>query len=276
MKISEILEKLLNWHAELNHPRTADTVKIGDPEQECTGIVVTCFCSTEVIKKAVAQGANLIICHEPLFFGDAEQEGVAKEDPVFAAKRTLLEENNIVVWRDHDHMHGPGGPGCTVHTEIDYIYYGIMKELGWEEYVRGETTKPLWYEIPKTTARELANLFLEKFNLTGIRVVGDPDAEVSTVFVCEHVQGRPNDGEIVAKAAKADLMIPLEIVDWTLSEYVRDACQNGIGKAILEMGHFNTEELGMKYMTKWLPEVIGSETPVHFVQSGDSFSYILR
>ena len=142
--------------------------------------------------------------------------------------------------------------------------------------MEGETTKPLWYRIPKTTAKALAALFLEKFNLTGMRIVGDPETEVSTVFLCEHVQGRPNDGEAVAKAAKADAIVPLEIVDWTLSAYVRDACQLGNSKVILEMGHFNTEELGMRYMARWLPEVIGAETPVHFVQSGDSFGYILR
>lgn len=276
MKISEILNSLLNWHAPIDHPHTADTVKIGNPEQECTGIVVTCFCSTDVIRQAIEKNANLIICHEPLFFGDAEEKGVDAADPVYQAKRKLLEDHHIVVWRDHDHLHGPGGPGCTVHTEIDYIYYGIMKELGWADYVEGETTKPMWYHIPKTTVKELAKLFMEKFNLTGVRIVGDQEAEVSTVFVCEHIQGRPNDGEAITKAAKADVMIPLEIVDWTLSAYVRDACQVGISKAIIEMGHFNTEELGMRYMARWLPEVIGTDVPVHFVQSGDSFSYILR
>lgn len=276
MKIREALDKILSFHAPIHGPRTADTVKIGDAEQECTGIAVTCFCSVDVIRQAVEKKANLIICHEPLFFGDTEQEGMDEADPVYAAKKKLLEENGIVVWRDHDHMHGPGGPGCTVHEEIDYIYYGIMKELGWEKYVRGETTKPVWYEIPPTTVKALAKQFLDAFGLTGLRVVGDPEASVSTVYVCEHVNGRPDDNKKIALAAKADVMVPLEIVDWTLSEYVRDSAQLGRGKAILEMGHFNTEELGMKYMVRWLPDVVGTELPVHFIPSGDSFSYITR
>ena len=41
-----------------------------------------------------------------------------------------------MVWRDHDHIHGPGGPEATVHEVPDYIYTGIMKELGWENYVK--------------------------------------------------------------------------------------------------------------------------------------------
>ena len=76
--------------------------------------------------------------------------------------------------------------------------------------------------------------------------------------------------------AEADLLIPLEIVDWTLTSYVRDACQLGMPKAILEMGHFNTEELGMKYLAKLLPEVTGADVPVKFIKSGDTYSYIMR
>ena len=275
MKIAEIIEKLEQWHAPVDHPHTVDTVKVGDINQECTGIVITCFASVDVVRKTAVAGYNLIICHEPLFYGDQEDAGMSSEDPVFTEKRKLLEDTGIVVWRDHDHMHGPGGPGAEVHTEIDYIYYGIMKRLGWEQYRVGEETKPLWFQIPKTTAKELTRNLLETLNLSGARIVGDQDAEVSTVFICEHVMGR-GDGRTIAKAVKADVMIPLEIVDWTLSAYVRDSCQLNRAKAIIEMGHFNMEELGMQYMLEWLPEVIGAEVPLHYIQSGDSFSYILR
>ncbi len=277
MKIKEIITKLEAWHAPLDRPdHTADTFKAGNPDVECTGITVTCFASVDVIKKSIELGNNLIICHEPLYFGDMELEGVDNDIDAVKEKKKLLDESGIVVWRDHDHLHGPGGPGCPVHTEIDYIYYGIMKELGWDDYVEGEKTKPLFYNIPETNVKDLSKFFIEKFGLTGVRIVGDQNAKVKKVFVCEHVNGRPNDGEAIMKASKADVMVPLEIVDWTLSAYVRDCSQLGIGKAIIEMGHFNTEELGMKYMAKWLPEKIDVDVSVDFVASGDSFSYILK
>lgn len=277
MKIFEIIEKLENWHAPLDHPdHTADSVKCGDGSLDCTGIAVTVCVTVDVIRKAIDQGCNLIIGHEPVFYGDPEYAPSLENDPVYLEKKKLLDENNIVVYRDHDHMHGPGGPMAKVHTEIDYIYYGIMKQLGWEPYRIGEETKPLWYQIPKTTVRELAGTLLQEFDLTGARIVGSLDGEVSTVFLCEHVQGRPNDYETIAKAAKADVMIPLEIVDWTLTSYVRDACQLGGHKAIIEMGHFNTEELGMEYMAKLLPEILGVEIPVKFIKSGDAYRYIVR
>ena len=161
-------------------------------------------------------------------------------------------------------------------VKTDYIFYGIMKELGWEEYVTGETTKPLTYVIPPVTATELAETLMEKFDLTGARIVGDPDAVVSKVFFCEHINGSPMSGDEkkIVKAADYDVIIPLEIVDWTLSEYVRDSCQLGRPRVLLEMGHFNFEELGMRYMTEWIPEIVGPDVPVHYIQSGDGFQYL--
>ena len=277
MKIKEILSLLQEFHAPLDRPEeTCDTVKCGDEEQECTGIAVTCYVTMDVIQQAREENVNLIICHEPLFYSHDDQQDWLQGDSVFEEKLAALNDANIVVWRDHDHMHGPGGPFATVHEVPDYIYYGIMVELGWQDYVVGEETKPLWFRIPTTTVESLAKELLEKLNLRGMRIVGDRKATVSTVYICEHVHGDAHDDQIVRNAAKADVLIPLEIVDWTVSEYVRDAAAQGKGKAILEMGHFNFEELGMKYMLKWLPEVIHSAAPVHYLQSGDSFDYILR
>lgn len=281
MKIQEIIDKLIAFHPEVGNPHTCDTVKVGDSNQECTGIVVTCFASIEVIRAAINRNANFIICHEPVFYNHEDDTQWLEGDPVYEVKRQLLEEHGIVIWRDHDHIHGNVRAGST-----DGIFYGIMHELGWREYVVGGTQKPLMYEIPETDVKSLAAELMEKLNLTGIRVVGDQNALVKRVFFCEHVQasrGWKNDGTVPDNEAMkrirnegADVMIPFEIVDWTMSAYVRDSCFAGRPKAILEMGHFNVEELGMKCVAKWLPQVIGTELPVSYVQSGDSFSYITR
>lgn len=74
LKIQEIIRKLEQWHAPLDRPfHTCDTIKCGDPERECTGIVVTCYVSMEVIRQAKALGANFIICREPTFY---EERGI--------------------------------------------------------------------------------------------------------------------------------------------------------------------------------------------------------
>lgn len=44
MKIIDIIRRIDAWHAPLGDMPfpTCDTIKCGDPEQECTGIAVTC------------------------------------------------------------------------------------------------------------------------------------------------------------------------------------------------------------------------------------------
>ena len=63
------------------------------------------------------------------------------------------------------------------------------------------------------------------------------------------------------------------IVDFTLTQYVVDAAEMGQNKVLYEMGHFNAEELGMKYMCTWIQDVVQHEVPVEFVQAGDFFQY---
>ena len=43
-------------------------------------------------------------------------------------------------------------------------------------------------------------------------------------------------------------------------------------KLLLEMGHFNCEQLGMKYMVKWLEELLVNQR-VLFLQCDDVFNY---
>lgn len=281
MKISEIISKISAFHPPVDESRTCDTVKFGDPEQECTGIVTTVYASVEVIRRAAERGANLIICHEPLFYSHEDTVDWLEGNSVYGEKAALLASHNMVVWRDHDRIHG--GSPARIREHMDMVFYGIMQELGWESYCIGFNKKPMLYEIPETTGRALTAELLQKLNLTGARIVGNPDARVRRVFFCEHISaasfhGRYPDREAIREIEEQgyDALIPFEIIDWTLSAYVRDAAQLGRNKVLIEMGHFNTEEIAMKYMAKWLPQLLDGSVPVHFVQSGDSFGYLMR
>lgn len=279
MKISEVINRINAFHPPIDESHTCDTVKCGDPDRKCTGVVVTVYASVDVIRKAAELGANVIVCHEPLFFSHDDTVDWLAGNSVYEEKAGLLSKHGIVVWRDHDHIHG--GSPSRVRDHMDLIFYGLMQELGWEQYCIGFDKKPMLYEIPETTGRELAAELVRKLNLEGARIVGNLDAKVSKVFFCEHVSaarfgGRQPDCEAIQEIEREgyDALIPFEIVDWTLSEYVRDAAQLGRDKLLIEMGHFNVEELAMKYARSWLPGLLDGDTPVHFVQSGDSFHYI--
>lgn len=275
MKISEVIEKIKHSHG-AQEESPCDVVKFGDPEQECTGILVTCFASVDVIRKAIKQHANLIVVHEPLFWNHEDKTDWISESNVFREKAALLQQGNIVVWRDHDYIHG-GPPMETGRTLPDEIFCGIAQELGWERYIFNTPLKPLVFRIPATDAQTLGEQLKEKLNLNGIRVIGDKTADISTVFICEHLSGSAHDLEKIARIERegADAILPLEIVDWTLCAYIRDCCQLGKKKVVYNLGHFNFEELGMKRLAKQLPGLLNNEIPVTYCNSGDSFDFII-
>lgn len=181
----------------------------------------------------------------------------------------LLEEHNIVVWRNHGYIH----TGMETPDGLsDGIFYGVMKALGWEDYQTGDMRFPVNYTLPETTAEEVAKHLVEKLSLNGLRLIGDPQAKISNVHIPLHVMGNDNDKIELVEKENIDGIIAMEVIDYTLSEYVRDAALSGHLKVIFSVGHFNLEEVGMEYMLTYLPELVG-DIPCHFVQSGDSFSY---
>lgn len=276
MKISEITEWVIAYHPPFTREHTTDVIKFGDPEQECTGVVVTCFPSIDVIRRTAELGANFLIVHEPLFWSHEDTTGWLENSAVYQTKRQLLSDAGIVVWRDHDHMHGEGwGPK---RVNLDGMYDGIMRELGWEPYLVESKKKPLVFQIPETDGEALGHELMEKLNLKGIRIVGDRHTKVSRVFLCEHIGSNDRNAEeklLRTEMEEYDALIPLEIIDWTLCAYIRDSCQAGRPKVLYNVGHFNLEELGMRYMARWLPGLLDGQVPVTYVQSGDAFDFIL-
>ena len=45
---------------------------------------------------------------------------------------------------------------------------------------------------------------------------------------------------------------------------------------MINLGHYNWEELGMRYAKDWLSELLGGEVPVTYVPSEDMYQFYLR
>ena len=111
MKAKKIIALMESW-APGTYERTCDTVKCGDPECEVSRAAVCCFATPEVIRAAKAWGAQLLITHEPTYYDHMDKY---RDDPVVNAKKALIEELDMVIFRYHDHMH---------RREKDQITYG--------------------------------------------------------------------------------------------------------------------------------------------------------
>jgi putative NIF3 family GTP cyclohydrolase 1 type 2 len=282
MKIKDVISTVKAFHkgtdqngVPIDEATTRDKVLYGNPEQECSGIVTTCWASAEVIRKAARLGVNLIIVHEALFWNRGDKKEWLSDNQVFLQKKKLLDETGIVVWRDHDYIHS--GIPLSDGEYVDGIFYGIMIRMGWEEYLVDSPFRPLCFEIPKKPVQVFARELLDKFNIGGIKVIGDLNTQVNRFMIAEHIIG-PNDNPIISKIEEGnyDTVLAMEITDFTVSEYIRDSGMLVKPRTVLAIGHFNLEEVGMEYMMEYLPALFNNTISCHFVQSGDSFSYITK
>lgn len=283
MKIREVIDRILDYHPHLEGYKGCDDYKCGDPDQECTGIVTALTPNVSVIRRAIDVGANLIVVHEPTFH-TSDDDGWHEDfgNSVLEEKLKLLNEHKIVVWRDHDHMHA---------HQPDSIFTGVLKYLGWEENAEVDTDTGLFahyiVKIPEMSVKELAGYLIDRIGLNGARIVGDPEMKATRVALVGHLfpnQYRRKDGSIGEYSVKvietlekkADVIIPGEVIDWTALSYVRDATDLGIHKAVINIGHFNWEELGMMYMRDWLDDLLDDEMKVVYVASGDMYRYVKK
>ena len=266
MKHSEVLSRIMETYPSFPFEKTCDTVKYGDIEQECTGIVTSCALTINVIREAIRLKANLIIVHEPCFYTHDDTTDWLADNEVFIEKTKLLKEHGIVVWRNHDHMHT---------AKPDEIFLGLIRRLGWEKQERINTEDRFIhiYEIPPVTVKDLAAHLKETLHLTSGRMVGNPDATVSRVAFCGHIfpswDAEEQKSTRLFSRSDIDAYIAFECIEWTGMGYIRDAVQLGKAKALLQPGHFATEEPGMEYLAEKLSGVFGSLFNVTFVPSGD-------
>jgi putative NIF3 family GTP cyclohydrolase 1 type 2 len=288
MKIQEIIDRVIAYHPEMPADYAgADGIKAGNPDQECTGIAVALVPTVEAIRKAAQLHCNLLFVHEPFNYTSPDEPGwnLDFQNHVFEEKQKLVSENGIVIFRDHDRMHA---------HQPDSIFTGVIRYLGWEEYYRPDDhSVPMGFvfELPEMSVRQLSEHLMEKLHLRGVRILGNPDDQVRRAAITGHltadfggIWGNDEKGvwheygtEVIrAMEEGVDVIIPLEIIEWTALSYVRDALALGCAKAVINIGHFAGEELGMAYAKDWLQEITGNEIPVYYVPAGDMYTYLMK
>lgn len=285
MKNSEVISKVKNYELgivdgkKIDDTTTRDQIvyQYGDDlEKECQGIILCVYPSIDVIRKAIDLKANLIITHESLFWNHGDKTDWLKDNRTFQLKEELLRKHHIVVWRNHDYLHSGIPLAEAPERYTDGIFYGFAKNMNWTKYVVGDKKKYDHFHIPQTTAKNLAQYLIRKMNLTGTRIIGNPDALVSRVCIPFHVFGNANEDIKNMDDDNVDCYLTMELVDFTLTEYVKDSAQLGRDKAIITLGHFNFEEQGMKYMAEWLPDVVDQQITVRFIQATDMYHFVER
>ena len=265
MTIQQMIDKIIAYHPDLGERETCDTIKCGDPSAPLAGIAVCCAPTYPVLQQAVKAGCNLVVCHEPLFYSHMDNTDWMQEDPVYQKKYQLIKENGLVVFRDHDHMHAHNPDG---------IYTGVMKQLGWEQYRADTGRRPMFYHLPEMDVSELAAFLKEKLSMQTVRIIGQTSGKVSCVAYIGGGNLSFDDTNTKMMMGETEVMIAGELIDWTVMGYVRDAAEMGLQKTIVQLGHFNSEELGMKQAAVWIAELAGEDIPVSWIAAGEPYRYL--
>ncbi len=234
---------------------TVDTFKAGNPDTTCRGIATTFMSTLDVLQRSAAASLNLIITHEPTFWNHLDENKGLTDDPLYLHKMDFIKNNDLVIWRFHDHWHA---------RRPDGIFEGWIKELGWEDYVDDEDSR--LFVLPKTTTLEaLVQEVKGRLKSDSIRVIGDPKLKVRKVRRGSHgLEGN------VAAAPHADVLIVSEAREVDSIEWMRDTVLSGQKKAMILIAHEKGEEAGMDNCAKWLRTFI-TDVPVEFVSSGEPF-----
>ncbi len=243
------------WRAQ-----TVDTFKAGDPDAPLTGIATTMMSTLDVLQRAAAAGKNLIISHEPTFYGhmDRTDELEKEGDPVLAVKQALIREHGLVVWRFHDHWHA---------RRPDGIQVGMVRALGWQPYQNAQNDR--LFTLPETTLESLASRLKHRLDIRAPRVVGDPHLRVTRVALSPGAGGFASSRHLLQRD-DVDALVVGETVEWETIEYVADAISANKRKAIIVLGHIPSEQAGMEECARWLKTFV-TEVPIEFIPTREPF-----
>ncbi len=238
---------------------TVDRFVAGTPDTAVRGIATTMMATFDVCKRAHAAGCNLIITHEPTFFRHEDTYEDIKDNSVLRAKRTFLEENEMVIFRLHDHLH-------AMHP--DGVAKGMIEQLGWGTHVV-TPDKPERLRFNGMPLATLAGEIAARLQAQAVRVVGNPDLLVGNVRTSWGYCSREGGIALLADPA-TDVLICGETREWEVVEYVQDAITAGQKKALIVVGHVLSEQGGMIFATDWLKGFV-TEVPVKFVPAAEPF-----
>ncbi len=238
-----------------NDGSTRDRFKFGGPDTVVTGIATTFMGTFEAIKTASDQGLNMIIPHEDTYWNDADNTSIVENDATYKVKVDFMAKNNIVVFRNHDHMH---------RQRPDFTFSGSAREVGLDP-MHETAPDSRRYVIPETTLGELAARVKKIRGDAAIRVVGDPKAKVRRVAIGAGMATPQNN------SAEIDVVIGGEQREYDGAqdspEYTMDAATLGVPKGWIIIGHNMSEESGMQEFADWLRPVV-PEVKVKHVRAG--------
>lgn len=220
----------------------------GRREKEVKKILLTVDADDETVKKAIADGADMIVSHHPLIFKAVKH--VTDED--FIGRRLVsMIQADISYFAMHTNF--DAAPGCMadiVAERMGLINSEPLEEMGEENGIPYGIGKV--GALPEPMAgMAFAKQIKEEFGLPFVTVYGKElweNEPIKRAAVC------PGSGGSTIKAALAAGAQALVTGDIGHHEGIDAAAQ---GLMIVDAGHYGLEHVFMDYMESYLKERLG-------------------
>ena len=130
----------------------------------------------------------------------------------------------------------------------------MLKKLEWEAYA-DPNDRNLLTPLPgeRHTVRTIVSHLKSKLGIDSLLVAGDPDLPVKRFGLIPGAAGGRSHIEYLG-SKDIELLIVGETNEWETNEYVRDANDIGLAKALIVTGHQKSEEAGMVTVVEMLCE----------------------
>jgi putative NIF3 family GTP cyclohydrolase 1 type 2 len=254
IKVSDVLAAITSGMAPIDN--TVDGLLAGSLDTTVKGIAVTFLATQEIIEKARDMGVNLIISHEGIYFSHRDKRDQLGADQVYIDKSSLLEECGMSVIRCHDYIH---------RQLPDRVTKGLVRVLGWESLEVENRDIVTIVEIPEMTLQQLISHIKQSLGISHLRYVGHPEMLCRCVGVLVGYRGSGDSVIPIFSKDGADLVICGEGPEWEAPEYVRDAVYQKKNRALIVLGHAESESPGMEYYTELLQNSFPN-IPVHYIK----------
>lgn len=240
---------------EIRLENTVDGLLSGTPDQEVTGVATAFLATQEVIEKAVNLGVNLIISHEGIFYRHRGTDETLEGSGVYLKKRRTIEENRLAIFRYHDYIHRRVPDGITE---------GLLHSLQWDEYEVKKLEIASILELPETELGGVIAHIKKCLGVRSVRAAGDPALRCQRVGLLVGYRGAGENAIDLFEKEGLDTIIYGEGPEWETPEYVRDAVRQGAKKALIVLGHGESEAPGMRLLADSLQKRLPG-VAVHFI-----------
>ena len=116
----QVVELIKKQAGTWNEQSYRDVFHEGNPDSTVKGIATTMMVTFDMLKRANAAGLNMVISHEDTWWNDRDETKDLTANALYKLKTEYIQKNDMIVWRDHDHMHTMR-PDFTVVGELRCI-----------------------------------------------------------------------------------------------------------------------------------------------------------